>query len=90
MYRLLHCEDAMVIPSIVTSSNGDPLANMARPPEAAWAASAEHSALEVGLERGKMMGWSLISAMASSISVLKRPLQAMEILEAMAEINDQP
>ena len=36
----------MVTPFIVTSSNGDPLAKMARPPVAAWAASAVHSALE--------------------------------------------
>jgi hypothetical protein len=33
-----------------------PEAKMALPPVQRWAASAEHSALEVGFERGKIIG----------------------------------
>ena len=53
---LLHCDEAIVVPSITTSGKGEPLAKMARPPVAAWACSAVHSDREVGLESGKMMG----------------------------------
>ena len=53
---LLHCDEAIVAPSITASGKGEPLAKMARPPVAAWACSAVHSDREVGLESGKMMG----------------------------------
>lgn len=55
-YLLLHCDDAMTVSSIVTGSNGDPEAKIALPPVHRCAASAVHSAREVGLDRGKMMG----------------------------------
>ena len=53
---MLHCEEAIVVPSITTSGKGEPLAKMARPPVAAWACSAVHSDREVGFESGKTMG----------------------------------
>ena len=45
-YLLLHCDEAIRSPSTSTSANGDPLANIARPPVAACACSAVHSDLE--------------------------------------------
>merc|ERR1719476_830358 len=76
MYLLLHCEEAMVSPPTTTSGKGDPLAKMVVPPVAAWACSAEHSDRDVGLERGKMMGWGSFSFMAVRTSSVKSPPQA--------------
>ena len=44
------------MPSKLTSGKGEPEANIARPPVHLWACSAVHSALEVGLDNGKIMG----------------------------------
>ena len=46
----------MISPSHVTFGKGDPDANMALPSVHLCAASAEHSALLVGLDSGKMTG----------------------------------
>lgn len=55
-YLLLHWDDAISTPSMTTSLNGEPEAKMARPPVHFCACSAVHSALEVGLDNGKIMG----------------------------------
>ena len=55
-HLLLHWEEAMLRSFMLTSGKGDPEAKIARPPVHFWACSAEHSALEVGLDRGKMIG----------------------------------
>ena len=47
-YLLLHWEEAIKDPFIVTSGKGDPLAKMARPSVNFWASSALHSALKMG------------------------------------------
>ena len=55
-YLLLHCEEAMLISFKLTSGKGEPEANMALPSVHLWACSAEHSALEVGFDNGKIIG----------------------------------
>ena len=55
-YLLLHWDEAIVFPSYSTSLNGDPDAKIARPFVHLCAASAVHSALEVGLDNGIMTG----------------------------------
>ena len=55
-YLLLHWDEAISIPSILTSENGEPEAKIALPPVHLCACSAVHSALEVGLESGKIIG----------------------------------
>ena len=61
---------------ICMSGNGEPLAKMALPPVAFWAAAAVHSDLEVGLDRGKMMGGVSLSFMACKTSSENKPPQA--------------
>ena len=56
LYLLLHWEEAISIPLILTSGNGDPDAKIALPLVHLWACSAVHSALEVGLDNGKIIG----------------------------------
>ena len=55
-YLLLHCDEAISMPSKLTSWNGEPDANMALPLVHLWACSAVHSAFEVGLDKGKIIG----------------------------------
>ena len=55
-YLLLHWDEAIVFPSYSTFLNGDPEAKMARPFVHLWAASAVHSALDVGLDNGIISG----------------------------------
>ena len=56
IYLLLHWDEAIVFPSYSTFLNGDPEANMARPFVHLCAASAVHSALDVGLDNGIITG----------------------------------
>ena len=51
-------------PASVSGAKGDPLANNARPPVPASASRNVHSAFEVGLLSGKMMGRAFSSAIA--------------------------
>ena len=46
----------MLISFKLTSGKGEPEANMALPSVHLWACSAEHSALEVGFDNGKIIG----------------------------------
>src|ERR1035438_6515073 len=55
---LLHCPMTCFFPSYVTGSKGEPVATSARPSECCKASDGVHSALLVGLLRGKMMGRS--------------------------------
>ena len=55
-YLLLHWDEAIVFPSYSTSLNGDPDAKIARPFVHLCAASAVHSALDVGFDNGIMTG----------------------------------
>ena len=55
-YLLLHWDEAISNPPILTSENGEPEAKIALPPVHFCACSAVHSALEVGLESGKIIG----------------------------------
>jgi hypothetical protein len=54
-----------------TGANGLPLANSARPFDHAYASSAVHSDLDVGLDSAKMMGCSLKRAIASTTGRVK-------------------
>ena len=58
---------------MLMSGKGEPLAKMARPPVHLWAATAVHSAREVGLDRGKMTGASVPAPIAVSTSSEKSP-----------------
>mmetsp|Transcript_38745 Transcript_38745/g.86519 ORF Transcript_38745/g.86519 Transcript_38745/m.86519 type:complete len:222 (-) Transcript_38745:1299-1964(-) len=52
---LLHWEGTRVLPSMLTAPKGDPLANTQAPPVQPYACSAVHSALAVGLLKGKII-----------------------------------
>jgi hypothetical protein len=58
------------LPSTVTGSKGLPLANSTLPLVQVKASSAVHSALDVGLDSGKMMGRSLSLLISSTTSLL--------------------
>ena len=58
------------------SGKGEPLAKIALPPVAAWAWVAVHSDLEVGLERGKMIGGVSLSFIACNTSSENNPPHA--------------
>src|ERR1035438_5113088 len=67
---LLHWPMTCFFPSYLTGSKGEPVATSARPSECCKASEGVHSALLVGLLRGKMMGrsqWSAIARMASGV-----------------------
>mmetsp|Transcript_12270 Transcript_12270/g.45678 ORF Transcript_12270/g.45678 Transcript_12270/m.45678 type:complete len:252 (-) Transcript_12270:903-1658(-) len=64
----------MYVPSsVVTCSNGEPEENSARPCVAFATALEVHSALDVGFERGMMMGRSLNSPIIVKISSVNKP-----------------
>mmetsp|Transcript_6722 Transcript_6722/g.19006 ORF Transcript_6722/g.19006 Transcript_6722/m.19006 type:complete len:283 (-) Transcript_6722:639-1487(-) len=71
---LLACDGSTVLPpGPCQTGNLVPLANTARPPVHWYASSAEHSALDSGLDSAMMMGRSALSATASMTSRLKAP-----------------
>ena len=84
---MLHCEEATTVSAMLMSGKGEPLAKMARPLVAAWASAAVHSDLEVGLDRGKMMGGLSFSFMAFRMSSVKRPPQAERPEQLVLEIS---
>merc|ERR1719430_1244714 len=86
MYLLLHCEEATSFPFTCTSSKPVPLAKMQRPPVASWASCAVHSDLEVGFERGKMIGGASFWFIAESTSLVKRPPTAERPGEVIEEV----
>ena len=72
------------------SGKGDPLAKMALPPVAFWAAAAVHSDLEVGLERGKMIGGVSLSFIAcNTSSVLANIMFYASLRHGLMQINVQ-
>ena len=70
---LLHWPMTCLWPLYTTGSNGEPVATRARPSECSKASDGVHSALLVGLLRGKMMGRSQWSAMARMAAGVKSP-----------------
>lgn len=58
MYMLLVWLGVIFLPLMTTGANGEPDATTARPSVHVYACSAVHSAWEVGLDSGKMMGRS--------------------------------
>ena len=56
VYLLLHWEEAILFPSYTTSWKGEPDAKIALPFVHLCAASAVHSALEVGFDSGMIRG----------------------------------
>lgn len=75
-YLLLHCEEAIVLPSYTTLSKGEPDAKIALPLVHLCAASAVHSAREVGFDNGIMTGGlSWPSFMVVKTSSTKKPIK---------------
>ena len=79
MYALLDWAGAT--PS--TSPNGDPLANNTRPSLNRIASSNVHSALDVGLESGKMIGRLLISDISMIASLVNEPACVLTPISAV-------
>ena len=62
------------MPSRLIGGNGDPDAKSTRPSVASKASWKVHSDLEVGFERGKMIGRGLFTIILRIISAVKAPL----------------
>mmetsp|Transcript_33002 Transcript_33002/g.83781 ORF Transcript_33002/g.83781 Transcript_33002/m.83781 type:complete len:255 (+) Transcript_33002:1263-2027(+) len=68
MYALLACAGWYSTPLCVSGAKGEPDANTTRPSVQLNASSYVHSDLEVGLDRGKMMGRSFSAAISRTTS----------------------
>jgi len=71
---LLHCDGISTLPlSVVTGSNGDPVATTALPLVHLYASTGVHSALDVGFDIGMITGRSLNVAMVVMSSSVNKP-----------------
>src|ERR1700752_4222898 len=71
---LLHCAMRIFLPSKLTGAKGEPVATSARPLVQLIKSSAVASDLEVGLERGKIIGRGVLRAISRTIDSVKAPL----------------
>src|SRR5258705_10580021 len=70
---LLHCAMGIVRPSKLTGAKGEPVATSARPLVQLIKSSAVASDLEVGLERGRMIGRGVLRAISRTIGSVNAP-----------------